>query len=85
MGISTRQLQRRFRAAVGIAPKVFCRIQRFQQVVRAMDNPSHDWTAIATGAGYYDQAHLIRDFRQFAGKTPSALLKAELKLGRLFA
>ena len=84
-GISTRQLQRRFLAAVGITPKVFCRIQRFQHVIREMENPNHQWTDTAISAGYYDQAHLIRDFRQFAGTPPSALETSELKLGKLFS
>ncbi len=85
LGISLRQFQRRFVAAVGIGPKLFCRMQRFQLVVRAMGQPDHDWTDIAIGAGYFDQAHLIRDFRQFTGTTPRALVETELKLNKLFA
>ena len=73
-GISGRQLERRFLREVGISPKLFCRILRFQQVFRAVEGTSMNWAAVANDCGYYDQAHLIRDFHQFAGQTPAALL-----------
>ena len=85
LGISVRQLQRRFLAAVGVTPKLFCRMQRFQRVVRALDDAVPNWTDAAVGAGYYDQAHLIRDFRQFTGKAPTFLTQSELNLNSLFA
>jgi len=84
LGISLRQFQRRFVGGIGITPKLFCRMQRFQQVVRAMDD-TVSWTDTAIRSGYYDQAHLIRDFRQFTGTTPGRLSEAEAKLGKLFA
>jgi AraC-like DNA-binding protein len=84
-GISTRQFERRFRDAVGISPKLFCRMQRFQSVFTRMDESALNWADAAVQSGYYDQAHLIRDFREFAGKTPTALLSSEIDLARLFA
>lgn len=84
IGWSARQLQRRFRDAVGISPKLFGRMQRFQGVFRAMENPILDWVNVAIDCGYYDQAHLIRDFREFTGKTPSLLLDQEIDLTRRF-
>jgi len=81
---STRQLQRRFKDVVGISPKLFARMQRFQRVLRAMDGPNSDWVDAAVHCGYYDQAHLIRDFREFSGKTPTALLSQEIDLSRHF-
>ena len=84
-GVSTRQLERRFRDAVGISPKLFCRMQRFQRIFSRMEAPESDWADAAVHCGYYDQGHLIRDFRQFSGKTPTALLSEEIDLARYFA
>ena len=83
-GLSSRQLERRFRDAVGISPKVFCRMQRFQRIFHVMESPDADWVSVAVHCGYYDQAHLIRDFREFSGKTPTALLGPEVDLARHF-
>jgi AraC-like DNA-binding protein len=83
VGWSTRQLQRRFKESVGISPKLFGRMQRFQRVLRFMEGGS-DWVEAAVRCGYYDQAHLIRDFREFSGKTPTTLLEREIDLVRHF-
>ena len=84
VNLSTRQFERRFAAVVGLPPKMFCRMQRFQSVLRAMDDPGASWIETAIDCGYYDQAHLIRDFREFAGTAPTALLTEELELARHF-
>lgn len=70
-GISGRQLERRFLRDVGIGPKMFCRILRFQQVFQAVEQQDAGWAAVAADCGYYDQAHLIRDFQEFARQTPA--------------
>lgn len=72
-GISSRQLERRFRREVGLGPKMLGRILRFQHVFRALEQDDSAWATLAVECGYYDQAHLIRDFRQFADQTPAAL------------
>lgn len=72
--ISSRQMERRFLRDVGLSPKLLCRILRFQQVFRAAEHDEATWAAVASDCGYYDQAHLIRDFQQFAGQPPSLLL-----------
>jgi len=72
-GISGRQLERRFLKEVGVGPKMLCRILRFQRVFRAVENNDAGWAAVAADCGYFDQSHLIRDFQQFAGETPSVL------------
>ena len=59
-----------------------CRIQRFQRVFRELESGGN-WVQAALACGYYDQAHLVRDMRQFAGETPSALLKGD-ELARHF-
>lgn len=75
LGISGRQLERRFMREVGLGPKLLCRILRFQQVFQAVESANQNWALIAAECGYYDQAHLIRDFRQFAGQTPALLFE----------
>jgi AraC-like DNA-binding protein len=75
-GLSHRQLERRFLRDVGVSPKVLCRILRFQQVFRVV-NSDPTWATVAIDCGYYDQAHLIRDFRQFAEQTPVALFDSQ--------
>jgi AraC-like DNA-binding protein len=75
LGVSCRQLERRFVREVGLGPKLLCRILRFQQVFRAVERADKNWARIAAECGYHDQAHLIRDFRQFAGQTPSVLFE----------
>ncbi len=72
-GLSNRQLERRFLADVGIGPKLFSRILRFQTVFRVVDKDAPLWPLVALECGYYDQAHLIKDFRQFTHQTPAVL------------
>jgi len=84
VGWSPRQLQRRFNDQVGISPKLFGRMQRFQTVFAALQSGASDWVTAAVRCGYYDQAHLIRDFRELSGKTPTALLAQEVDLVRHF-
>lgn len=84
LGLSLRQLERRFQAAVGLPPKRFSRIHRFSQVFRALEQHSGDWVAAAIACGYYDQAHLIRDCKALSGQTPAILLADDADLARHF-
>ena len=69
---SVRQLQRKFQEAVGASPKLFARTLRFEQAQRRlMFEPDADLTSLAYDCGYFDQAHFIKDFKDFTGKTPS--------------
>ena len=80
LGCSGRHLSTRFREQVGVSPKLFARILRFQHAVALIDDqPS--WAAIAARAGYYDQAHLIREFQQFAGAAPTEFTRRRLPDG----
>ena len=74
LGVTARHLRRAFTESVGIGPKEFARTVRLQRAVRRAAT-SKDWARIAVDAGYYDQAHLIGDFRQLVGLTPGAFLK----------
>jgi len=83
-GISSRQLERRFLREVGLGPKLLARIIRFQQVFRAVEQCDAAWATVAIECGYYDQAHLIRDFHQFARQTPAVLFGHQSALTESF-
>ncbi len=82
--LSTRQFERRFQSAVGLPPKFFCRIERFNNVFRALGQGSASWVDMAIDCGYYDQAHLIRDCKSLSGTTPAVLLAEDADLARYF-
>jgi AraC-like DNA-binding protein len=70
-GISPRQLRRLFDRYIGISPKSFARIVRFQSVLHAMlREPKQTWSDLYFDFGYYDQAHFIREFKHFFGIPP---------------
>ena len=83
-GISRRQLERKFHDWVGITPKILGRILRFQKVFKALESGAANWAEVAAECGYYDQSHLIRDFRQFAGECPSELQVQQDSLTEVF-
>jgi AraC-like DNA-binding protein len=73
-GWSQRHFIAQFRHQLGVSPKVLARMLRFGRVVDAMRaGGGADLAGLATGAGYFDQAHLTRDTREFAGITPGEL------------
>jgi AraC-like DNA-binding protein len=74
-GLSRRRFAQLFREQVGLTPKLYCRVRRFQQVVRqiALGAPV-DWADLALAGGYCDQAHLANEFRAFSGISPGAYL-----------
>jgi AraC-like DNA-binding protein len=77
LGRTTRWVQRTFRDAVGLSPKMVLRLHRVQHAMRlATSDATRPWSRIAADTGYFDQSHLIRDFRQITGGPPS-----ELRLG----
>ena len=76
VGLSPRRFIARFRDEVGLTPKMFCRVHRFRRVIAALQSPQRaDWPIIALDCGYFDQAHFIHDFGEFAGVSPSAYLR----------
>ena len=71
LGFSQRRFIQMFNSQVGLTPKVFCRIQRFQRArVLAEKFATPRWADLAVTCGYFDQSHLIKDFHEFAGSTP---------------
>lgn len=71
VGISDRRLSQLFKEEVGVSPKLWCRIQRFQTAVRNLHRGADiPWAELALQCGYYDQSHFINDFRAFSGVNP---------------
>lgn len=76
IGYSQKHFIELFRQQVGVSPKQYLKIMRFQKVISAIEyRSSTSWSDIAVENGYYDQAHLIHDFKQFSGFTPNEYLK----------
>lgn len=77
-GLSSRRFIELFRREVGLPPKIFCRILRFQHAIRSLSASAiPDFARVAYECGYYDQSHLIRDFKTFADLTPTAYLASQ--------
>lgn len=74
-GWSRQHLTRMFRRHVGVGPKTFARVARLQRAVHELQRPrrAEHLAAAAAGLGYFDQAHMARDFRELVGMTPSAV------------
>lgn len=72
IGLSHRRFAQLFQDQVGLTPKSFCRVRRFQRVLQQIRaSQTIEWTRIALDCGYYDQAHFIHDFQSFSGFTPT--------------
>ena len=77
VGLSERRFIQLFKSEVGMTPKRFSRVQRFQRaraVIHSQEDGA-DWTGIAFECGYFDQSHFIREFREFSGMSPAAYLQ----------
>src|SRR5262245_35059689 len=80
VGLSQRRFIQLFTAEVGLTPKLYGRVRRFQrarELVRGATEP--DWAAVAAACGFFDQSHLIRDFGEFSGLSPVAYLNQRSK------
>ncbi|URJ36431.1 helix-turn-helix domain-containing protein [Paenibacillus polymyxa] len=83
--ISERQLNRKFGQWIGISPKKFSEVVRFQSVLHSIQSGgSVDWTELALKHSFFDQAHLIRDFRRFYGDSPLTAAKDIRKLSDFY-
>jgi AraC-like DNA-binding protein len=73
-GLGIRQFERRFRYEIGIAPKLYARIVRFEAALRRKAAaPAIRWTEIAHDLGYHDQMHMVRDFNTLSGASPTTI------------
>ena len=74
--MSIRNFERHFIRQTGTPPKLLCSITRFNHAFSLkLANPQESWASIAASAGYFDQMHLIREFKRFSGNAPSVFLK----------
>ncbi len=84
-GLSERSLERRFRSELGLGPKAFARVIRLQGVLRTTSGqPRPDWADVAAERSFYDQPHLIREFKALTGETPAEFVKNQGGLSRSF-
>ncbi len=82
LDISRKHLSVRFREAFGLPPRTVARLLRFRRVIDGLAaEQAPRWSELAVDCGYYDQAHLIRDFHQFAGMSPRAFMRSRLPDG----
>jgi AraC-like DNA-binding protein len=84
-GLSHRRLIALVHEMVGLKPKAFQRVQRLRRVFRLVDHvPRLSWTAIAHRSGYFDQAHMINDFRGLTGVRPAEYARTKTSVGEGF-
>jgi AraC-like DNA-binding protein len=76
LGVSRQTVKHKFDQHVGVSPKLYGKLRRFQAVLRRLAGDlKADWTRLAQESGYYDQAHLIREFNHFTGFSPQKFLR----------
>jgi AraC-like DNA-binding protein len=75
-GLSQRRFIHVFAREVGMSPKLFCRVRRFRQALETVRHTAEpDWARVAADCGYYDQSHLIHDFRFFSNLSPTEYVR----------
>lgn len=85
LGWSRRRIERAFARDLGIRPKLFARIVRLNAVLATLDEPERTSAVdLALETGYFDQAHLLRDFRMLAGRAPRSRREIDGELARHF-
>lgn len=76
--LSLRQLERSFTRYIGVSPKTFYRVHRFLHLLQAKnDSPEQKWGSLAHEFGYYDQMHLVKEFKKFLKITPSSFVLSD--------
>lgn len=76
VNLSQRRFIQLFRDEIGLTPKLFCRVRRFQEVLKMVEESRDvDWVAVALSCGYFDQPHFNHDFREFSSVSPTEYLK----------
>lgn len=71
IGISERSLERYFKEYIGLSPKFYCRIIRFAYIFSLVNQGTINWSDVSFLAGFYDQSHFIKNFKEFTGEEPS--------------
>lgn len=84
--VNRRQLERNFSTAIGLSPKQLSKAIRLQASLKMMQqNKQDNLTSLALENGYYDQAHFIKDFKEFTGLSPKQFYADNLKMSALFS
>jgi methylphosphotriester-DNA--protein-cysteine methyltransferase len=83
--LGTQQFRRRFIEKIGIPPKLYSRIKRFNYISILAERNNCCWMDMVHQGGYYDQAHFIKDFCAFSGKKPSEYIRNRKDLAMLFS
>jgi AraC-like DNA-binding protein len=83
-GVGERQLENLFKKFVGLSPKFFSRIIRFNYIFDLVQKNKQRWSSLAYDAAYYDQSHFIRNFKNFTGESPSAYSFDEQNMANFF-
>jgi AraC-like DNA-binding protein len=84
LGVSERTLERQFKKMVGLTPKFYSRIIRFTYIFDQIKQGKEPWLDITYDSGYYDQAHFIKNFKEFTGESPSAYGFEEKNMANFF-
>jgi transcriptional regulator GlxA family with amidase domain len=85
LGWSRRRMQRLFLDEIGVSPKLYSRIVRLNVVLATLDRAERSSAVdFALAAGYFDQAHLLRDFRKLVGRTPRTPRQTDGEMSRHF-
>ena len=85
LNVNRRQLERKFTSAIGLSPKQLSKIIRLQATLKMIaNNQFTSLTEIAYEGNYYDQAHFIKDFKEFTGVSPKQFYANNLKMSKLF-
>lgn len=82
--ITERQLQRMFQKYIGLSPKFYTRIIRFNYIFQLMKEGKFSWLDVTHRCGYFDQSHFIRDFKSFTGEDPSKYIFDKPDLANFF-
>jgi AraC-like DNA-binding protein len=86
MQLHRRNIERKFSSAIGMSPKQLARIVRLQSTLKMLQQKNFtSLTSLAYENGYYDQAHFIKDFKEFTGTSPKSFYAGNLQLASLFA
>ena len=83
-GIGERQLENLFKKYIGLSPKFFMRIIRFNHIFKLVQDNNQSWSGLAYEASYFDQSHFIRNFWDFTGENPSDYAFDEQNMANFF-
>jgi len=83
-GVGERQLERLFKKYIGLSPKYYARIIRFNYIFKLIKSKKNSWTEIVYQSGYYDQSHFIKNFKAFTGEDPSSYYFEERNMANFF-